>query len=65
MKADKRTVPDETLVPDARAGMSPEQIVNRKLDTALGAPPQAPKNSNPPAGKQDDAARRPARASER
>jgi hypothetical protein len=63
MTSDRKVAPDETMVPDARAGVSPRQMVDKKFEAALGAP-QAPKNSNPQAGEQLDAARRPARASE-
>ena len=59
MEVDARLTADETLVPDARAGVSPSQMVDRKLLAALGCRPEAQDDSD-----RENLLRLPARASE-
>jgi hypothetical protein len=54
--ADKKVAPDETMIPDPRAGLSPHEMVQEKLLHALRARPGTPR-----AVRQKDASRRPAR----
>ena len=60
IKPTKHTTPDETMIPDARAGLSPREMVQEKLLRTLRAPPQTPHD-----GERKSMTRRPARASEK
>jgi hypothetical protein len=44
--AKKIVAPDELLVPDSRAGLSPRDMVEAKLLRALRAEPRAPGDGN-------------------
>jgi hypothetical protein len=59
-KPTKHTTQDETMIPDARAGLSPREMVEGKLLHALRARPQTPRD-----GTRENAPRRPARAAEK
>jgi hypothetical protein len=48
------------MIPDARAGLSPREMVQEKLLRTLRAPPQTPHD-----GERKSMTRRPARASEK
>jgi hypothetical protein len=56
----QKTAPDETMIPDARAGLSPRDMVEGKLLHVLRAHPWTPCN-----GTHENASRRPARAAEK
>jgi hypothetical protein len=52
--ADKKVAPDEAMIPNARAGLSPRDMVEGKLWYALRAQPRTPRDCKP-----KSAARRP------
>jgi hypothetical protein len=58
--SDKKVAPDETMIPDARAGLSPRDMVEGKLLHALRAQPRIPAGST-----RENASRRPARTVEK